>query len=103
MRRAAAYSLMLVLLAAGAASACPVCVGDKDSPMTAGMNTAILVMLGIVGGVLSGFIAFFIFMWRRLRRQRESLSNEAWITDDGTLRLSRHNGSHKGRVEWKNT
>lgn len=100
MRRAATYFLILLLLGAAAtAAACPVCVGDKDSPMTAGMNDAILVMLGIVGGVLSGFIAFFIFMWRRLRRQRETLSDGAWVADDGTLRLT----SHKGTMEWNNT
>jgi hypothetical protein len=33
--------------------------------MTEGMNMAILSLLGITGGVLAGFIAFFVYMRRR--------------------------------------
>jgi hypothetical protein len=67
--------------------------------MTAGMNTAILVMLGIVGSVLSGFVAFFLYMWRRFRRQQQALSQEAYVSDEGILRLP----NRKGKVEWNNS
>ena len=78
------------------ASACPVCFGAKDSPMTAGMNMAILTMLGIIGSVLMGFVGIFIFMWRRNKRQQKALSDFAYITEEGALTMNKE----KGVVEW---
>jgi len=62
------------LATAGAASACPVCVGDTDSQMAQGTNNAILFMLGMVALVQGGLIALFISVRRRtkeLRQRRE--------------------------------
>ena len=73
MKRAAI--IVLILLAAQAASACPVCYGDPASPMTKGSNNAILFMLGVIGFVQVGFVGLFVSFWRRsraLRRRRES-------------------------------
>jgi hypothetical protein len=56
-------------------SACPVCYGAPNSPMTKSSNNAIMFMLGVVGFVQVGFIALFWTFWRRakeLRRRRES-------------------------------
>ena len=47
--------------------ACPVCFGQSDSPMAWAMNTGILFMLAIVGGVLAGFASFFVHLVRRAR------------------------------------
>lgn len=47
--------------------ACPSCYGAPDSPMTEGMNMAILSLLGITGGVLMSFVAFFVYLRRRAR------------------------------------
>jgi hypothetical protein len=47
--------------------ACPVCFGQSDSPMAWAMNTGILFMLVIVGGVLVGFASFFVHLVRRAR------------------------------------
>lgn len=77
-------------------SACPVCMGAKDSPMTAGMNMAILTMLGIIGSVLIGFIGIFIFMRRRYKRMQKELSDSAYVSHEGTLKLK----NEKGVVEW---
>jgi len=49
------------------AIACPSCYGTPDSPMTEGMNMAILSLLGITGGVLVSFVAFFMYLRRRAR------------------------------------
>ncbi|RMD93558.1 MAG: hypothetical protein D6814_15485 [Calditrichaeota bacterium] len=49
----------------GLAQACPVCYGAPDSPLTAGMNLAILTMIGIIGFILSSFVIFFIYLRRR--------------------------------------
>lgn len=66
----------VLLLAAPAAFACPVCFGAPDSPQTNGMNNAIGFLLGIIGFVQIGFVALFVTLWRRaraLRRRREQL------------------------------
>jgi hypothetical protein len=50
-----------------AALACPVCFGQTDSPLASATNMGIIVMLGIVGGVLTGFAAFIVHLNRRAR------------------------------------
>jgi len=66
--RLAALSLAAVLVTASASHACPSCYGAADSPMIAGMNVAILTMVGIISFVLSGVVAFTLMMRRRLAR-----------------------------------
>jgi len=64
-----------LLLVPAVLSACPVCYGAPNSPMTKSSNNAIIFMLGIIGFVQVGFIAMFWSFWRRareLRRRRES-------------------------------
>lgn len=54
--------------------ACPVCYGSGDAPINKGMNSAIWVLLGIVGFVQIGFVALFWSFWRRskqIKRFRE--------------------------------
>lgn len=66
---------ILVLLVASAASACPVCYGAPNAPMTKATNNGIVFLLGVIGFVQLGFVAMFYSFWRRaraLRRRRES-------------------------------
>lgn len=66
-----------LLLVPSILSACPVCYGAPNSPMTKSSNNAIMFLLGVVGFVQIGFIALFWSFWRRakeLRRRRESFS-----------------------------
>ncbi len=60
-------TVLLSLIVAQTMIACPVCYGAADSPMTDGMNVAILSLLGITGGVLAGFIAFFVYLRKRAK------------------------------------
>lgn len=72
----AAVALVLILLVANSAFACPVCWGAPDDPMVKSVNKGIYVLLGIVGFVQIGFVALFWSFWRRAREQkrfRESL------------------------------
>jgi len=48
--------------------ACPVCYGSGDAPMNEGMNSAIWVLLSIVGFVQLGFVALFWSFWRRSKQ-----------------------------------
>jgi hypothetical protein len=43
--------------------------------MTSGMNMAIVSLLGITGGVLAAFMAFFVFLRRRFRLLNERFTN----------------------------
>jgi len=81
-----------------AARACPSCYGAADSPMTAGMNTAILVMLGIIGFVLTFIVTAFILLWKRARRNSYDLSEKIFVDEHGSLKTKHE----KGVVEWNN-
>ena len=45
--------------------ACAACYGASDSSMAQGMNWGIFSLLGVIGLVLGGVVAFFIFLARR--------------------------------------
>jgi len=83
-RRVRLVAIVIVLLLAPAIlSACPVCYGAPNSPMTKSSNNAIIFMLGIIGFVQVGFVAMFWSFWRRakeMRRRRESFR----LLDGGT-------------------
>jgi hypothetical protein len=53
--------------------ACSVCLGDPNSPMVKSVNSGVVFLLGIVGGVLVGFAALFLF-WRKREIQKMNLS-----------------------------
>ena len=67
--------------------ACPVCFGQSDSPMAWAMNTGILFMLVIVGGVLVGFASFFVHLVRRARLVEQSGSSGTGSADVRGVRL----------------
>lgn len=70
LRKSSTVALALVaalIASADGALACPVCFGQTDSPMAAGMNWAILLLLVITGGVLFGFVSFFVYLFKRQR------------------------------------
>ena len=51
-----------------AATACATCYGAADSPMTQGMNNAILTLIGVVGLVYVGIGKVFLDFRRRARK-----------------------------------
>jgi hypothetical protein len=55
----------LIVAAPRAASACPVCFGQSDSPMAYATNMSILVLLGITTVVLGGFGSFIVHLVRK--------------------------------------
>jgi len=68
------YRLSVVLMAlvvAQAAVACPVCFGSPDSAMTKGASAGIWVLLGVIGFVQLGFVALFVTFWKRARDLRK--------------------------------
>ena len=55
-------SLVTVFVGAAPASAlaCATCYGASDSPLAQGMNWGIVTLLGVIGSVLAGIVAFFV-------------------------------------------
>ena len=66
-RTAVLLAVALLVIDSSAAWACPVCFGAADSPMTQGMNMAILLMLGVLGCVATGFVMFFVQLFKLSR------------------------------------
>lgn len=63
-------ALVAVIALSEPAAACAVCYGAGDSAMTAGMNNAILLLLGVVALVQGSFVALFLSFRQRARRAR---------------------------------
>ncbi len=61
-----------VLLSSQPALACSVCYGDPNSAMTQGAQAGVLVLLGVVGVVLTGFGSLLLF-WIRRAAQLEAV------------------------------
>ena len=90
--------VLLSMIVSQSALSCPVCFGDKNSSMTAGMNSAILVMLGITGVVLGLIGTFFLMMLRRFKRYQKEISEATYIDEFGALQIR----NEKGVQEWNN-
>ena len=54
--------------------ACPICFGDLDSPAVQGATWAVVTLLGVTGGVLSGFVGFIFHL---MKRSRQALGHES--------------------------
>jgi len=65
----------LALLASPRAFACATCFGASDSPMAQGMNWGIIVLLGFIGTVLTGVVAFFVHIGRNAAKMSAPGSN----------------------------
>jgi len=76
-------ALLAVLALSQSAAACAVCYGAEDSAMTAGVNNAILLLLGVVVVVQGSFVALFLSLRQRARRAR-GRSKELQPTHGGT-------------------
>lgn len=73
--RVVALAAMLFILVPAVAWACPICFGaDPDSATGRSVNWAVFTLLGVTGGVLSGFVGFFFHL---LKRSRQALGNDA--------------------------
>ena len=73
--RVVVLAAMLCVLAPAIVQACPICFGvDPDSATGRSVNWAVFTLLGVTGGVLSGFVGFFFHL---LKRSRQALGNDA--------------------------
>lgn len=74
-------AVALVLLTPAESWACPICFGtDPNSDIGQAMNWAVFALLGITGGVLSGFVGFIFHL---IKRSRQALGHETGERFDG--------------------
>ncbi|MCY4027463.1 MAG: hypothetical protein OXH75_14280 [Acidobacteria bacterium] len=72
--RAVPAAVALVVLAPAVAAACPICFGlEPGSDEARSLNWAVFTLLGVTGGVLSGFVGF---MFHLLKRSRQALGSD---------------------------
>lgn len=65
----------LIVLYPSESAACPICFGgDPDSQIAQSMNWAVFTLLGITGGVLSGFVAFIFHL---IKCSRQALGHDS--------------------------
>lgn len=50
--------------------ACSVCMGASDSPVAPAINAAIFLLMGFVGSMLTGVVAFGFYLFRRSKMPR---------------------------------
>ena len=68
--------IFLILLFPETIFACATCFGAPDAMATKGMNKAIVMMLGITGGVLSGFGSLIYVLNQRAKKYAQLLKRE---------------------------
>ena len=61
--------------------ACAVCYGASDAAQTQGQNAGILMLLGVTGVVLGGFLGMIVYLVRRARRYQAG--DELVIRNEG--------------------
>ena len=63
------FASALVVLVPTDSLGCPICFGvDPDSQIGQGVNWAVFALMGITGGVLSGFVGFILHLVKRSRQ-----------------------------------
>lgn len=67
-----ALVVLATLVLAADAMACTVCYGDSDEPMVKAAKQAILFMAGMTYTLLTGGVAVFIVLRRRVRRRLDA-------------------------------
>ena len=86
----AAIALALVVLTPTESQACPICFGaDPDSPIAQGLNWAVFSLLGVTGGVLSGFVAF---MFHLMKHSRQALGSDTYHAPAAAVQLPATSG-----------
>lgn len=72
--RSISVTALLTIFTPAVTWACPICFGlETGSDEAVSLNWAVFTLLGVTGGVLSGFVAFIFHL---LKRSRQALGNE---------------------------
>lgn len=74
--RGAAFAAVTFLLPLQrAVLACSVCYGEAEGPMIDAARMGVYLLFGLILLIQGSFAGFFIYLWRRARRHRQSLES----------------------------
>ena len=72
--RTTGVATLLLFFAPAVAWACPICFGlETGSDEARSLNWAVFTLLGVTGGVLSGFVGFILHL---VKRSRQALAHD---------------------------
>jgi len=80
----------VIAIAGGGASvfACPLCFGAEETALVDGTKLGILVMLAVTLTVQGSFVAFFLYLRRRAKRNADVELDTEWSELQGASRSS---------------
>jgi hypothetical protein len=83
-----AWTTAIAAVLGGHASllACPVCFGAEETSIVEGTKIGIIVMLAITLAVQGAFVAFFLHLRRRAKRNAELELDQEWSQLQGASR-----------------
>ncbi len=84
------FTTAAAVLVGGASSvlACPLCFGAEETSMVDGTKLGILVMLVITLTVQGSFVAFFLYLRKRAKRNADVELDTEWSKLQGASRTS---------------
>ena len=68
--------------------ACPVCFGAEETLMIDGAKLGVMVMLAVLFAVQGAFVAFFLYLRKRAKRNAEVELDAEWSELQGASRTS---------------
>jgi hypothetical protein len=74
------FLLCNIVLTVQQANACPSCYGDPDSSAAAGLNAAVVFLVGVTGSVFAAFGAFFLRLRRGAATDSGASDNQTRLT-----------------------
>ena len=80
-----ALATAAIVILPGSVLACGSCYGAADSSATNGLNYAILSMIGVTGGVLTGITSFYFYLRKRAKAYLATNDTQQSTHDDGGL------------------
>ena len=66
--------------------ACPLCFGAEETPIIAGSNLGVLMLLGVTLAVQGGFVGFFLYLRQRAKRIADVELDAEWSELQGASR-----------------
>jgi MFS-type transporter involved in bile tolerance (Atg22 family) len=78
-RRAFTTAAAVIIGGSSTLLACPVCFGAEETPMIDGAKLGIIVMLAITFAVQGGFLAFFLYLRKRAKRNADVELDMEWL------------------------
>jgi MFS-type transporter involved in bile tolerance (Atg22 family) len=78
-RRASTTAAAVIIGGSSTLLACPVCFGAEETPMIDGAKLGIIVMLAITFAVQGGFLAFFLYLRKRAKRNADVELDMEWL------------------------